>query len=135
MQAAKNPSDGKRSTILLIADDKDVYPQRKRNLRKAGYGVLLAVETEDAYAWMCGGYIHADIVMIDLMGKTTDEALSIGREVRKHAKYNGHTPLVVMAEKYSKDVEGTDVNIEGNDWIHYLGEDPKQLQNLLAYLK
>jgi hypothetical protein len=40
-----------------------------------------------------------------------------------------------MAEKYNKDVEGTDVNVEGNDWIHYLGEEPKQLQNLLACLK
>lgn len=97
--------------------------------------MLLAVETEDAYAWMFGGYVHADIVLIDLMGKTTKEALSIGREVRQHAKYNGHTPLVVMAEKYRKDMDGTDVNVEGNDWIHYLGEDPKQLQNLLARLK
>jgi hypothetical protein len=39
-----------------------------------------------------------------------------------------------MPEKYSKDVEGTDVNVEGNDWIHYLGEDLDQLQNLLARL-
>jgi hypothetical protein len=39
-----------------------------------------------------------------------------------------------MPEKYSKDVEGTDVNIEGNDWVHYLGEDLDQLENLLARL-
>ncbi|MDQ1590590.1 MAG: hypothetical protein QOG71_1217 [Pyrinomonadaceae bacterium] len=135
MQATNNLSDGTRTTILLIAEDEDVYPNLKHNLRAAGFGVLLAVETTDAYEWMGGGYVHADIVLIDLVGKTTNDALSIGREVRQHAKYDGHTPLVVMAEKYDKDVEGTDVNVEGNDWVHYLGEDSKQLQNLLTRLK
>lgn len=39
-----------------------------------------------------------------------------------------------MAEKYGKDLEGKDVNVEGNDWIHYPGEEPDQLQNLIARL-
>jgi DNA-binding response OmpR family regulator len=134
MQVANNPSKDTCTTILLIAEDKDVHPYLKQNLRRAGYGVLLAVDVEDAIEWMGGGYIHADIVLVDLIGKTTDEALSVGREVRQHAKYNGHTPLIVMAEKYGKDVEGTDVNVEGNDWVHYLGEDPAQLKNLLTRL-
>jgi hypothetical protein len=54
--------------------------------------------------------------------------------VRQQAKYDGHTPLAVMAEKYGKDLEGKDVNVEGNDWIHYPGEEPDQLQNLIARL-
>ena len=41
---------------------------------------------------------------------------------------------VVMPEKYGKDVEGTEVNVEGNDWIFYLGEEPGQLRNLLSCL-
>jgi DNA-binding NtrC family response regulator len=131
---ANNPSKDPRKIVLLIAEDNNVHPTLKKNLRREGYSVLLAVEAEDAYEWMGGGYIHADIVVVDLIGKTTDEALSVGREVRQHAKYNGHTPLIVMAEKYGKDVEGTVVNVEGNDWIHYLGEDPDQLQNLLSRL-
>jgi hypothetical protein len=44
------------------------------------------------------------------------------------------TPLVVMAEKYGKDVEGTNVNVGGNDWIFYLGEHLDQLRNLLRRL-
>jgi len=134
MHAANNPPTDTRTTILLIAEDVDVYPYLKRNLRQCGYSVLLAVEVEDALEWIGGVYIHADIVMVDLVGRTTEEALMVGREVRQHAKYNGHTPLVVMAEKYDKSLEGTDVNVEGNDWIHYLGEEPDQLKNLLARL-
>jgi hypothetical protein len=73
-------------------------------------------------------------VLVNLVGKSVDEALQIGRKVRTHARYDGHTPLVVMPEKYGKEVEGTDVNVEGNGWIHYLGEETDQLQNLLARL-
>ena len=39
-----------------------------------------------------------------------------------------------MAEKYGKDLEGTDENVGGNDWIFYLGEEPDQLHNLLHRL-
>lgn len=60
--------------------------------------------------------------------------MSLGRRVREHAKYNGHTPLIVMPEKYGKDVEGTEVNVGGNDWVFYLGEEPGQLRNILARL-
>jgi DNA-binding NtrC family response regulator len=132
MQVADSPSIDTRTTVLLIADDKDVHPYLKQNLRGDGYRVLMALDSEDAFDWMNGGYIHADIVLIDLIGKTIDEALIIGREVREHAKYDGHTPLIVMAEKYGKDVEGTNVNVSDNDWVHYLGEEPDQLQNLIG---
>jgi DNA-binding response OmpR family regulator len=124
MQAANIPPDNSRTTILLIAEDKDVHPYLKHNLRRAGYSVLLAADAEDACEWVGGVYVHADVVLVDLVGKTVDESLIVGREVRRHAMYDGQTPLVVMAEKYGKDVEGTDVNVEGNDWVHYLGEEP-----------
>jgi DNA-binding response OmpR family regulator len=134
MQAENNISKDARPTILLISEDKDVYQSLKQNLRQEGYSVLMTVDKEDALEWMSGGYIHADIVLIDFIGNTIDEALSIGREVRQHAKHNDHTTLIVMADKYGKDLEGTDVNVSENDWIHYLGEEPGQLKNLLSRL-
>jgi hypothetical protein len=54
--------------------------------------------------------------------------------VREHAKYDGHTPLVGMPEKYGKDVEGKNVRAGNNDWVLYLGEKPDQLRKLLARL-
>jgi PleD family two-component response regulator len=73
------------------------------------------------------------LILVDVVRISPEDALSIGRRIRDRAKRNGHTPLVVMAEKYGTDVEGTDVNVGGNDWITYL-EDPGQLKNLLARL-
>ena len=128
MQAAIDSPEDTRPAILLIEEDDDTHPLLKVNLRSQGYRVLMASCVEDAAEWMVGSYIHADLVLPDLVGQTTEVALGVGRGVREHAKYNGHTPLVVMAEKYGKDVEGTEVNIVGNDWIFYLGEEPGRLR-------
>ena len=50
------------------------------------------------------------------------------------AKHDGHTPLVVMPEKYDKVLEDTEVNVGGDDWVFYLGEEPGRLRDLLARL-
>jgi DNA-binding response OmpR family regulator len=125
---------GKQPTIFLIEEDDDTRRPLVENLRREGYRVTVSIDEEDALERVSGGHVHADLVLINLVGKPLAELLRVGRGVRKHAKYDGHTPLVVMPEKYDKDVEGTDVNVEGNDWIHYLGEEPDQLKNLLARL-
>ena len=80
------------------------------------------------------GGVGADLILIDVVGTSIEEALGVGRRIRERAKHAGHMPLVVMAEKYGKDLEGTDENVGGNDWIFYLGEDTEQLPNLLRRL-
>ena len=129
-----NSEQGKQSTIFLIEEDDETRRPLVENLRRSGYRVIVAVDEEDALERVGGGHVHADLVLVNLVRTPLDELLRVGRRVREHAKYDGNTPLVVMPEKYSKDVEGMDVNVEGNDWVHYLGEDPDQLQNLLARL-
>jgi DNA-binding response OmpR family regulator len=129
-----NSQQGKQATIFLIEEDDETRRPLVENLRRDGYRVIVAIDEEDALERVGDGHIRADLVLINLVRKPVDELLKVGRKVREHAKYDGNTPLVVMPEKYSKDVEGTDVNIEGNDWVHYLGEDLDQLQNLLARL-
>jgi DNA-binding response OmpR family regulator len=122
-----------RPRIFLIEEDDDTRPLLKRNLTRYGYRLSLALDEEDALQRLGGGRVPADLVLIDLTGKPVDEVLSAGRRIREHGRYDGHTPLVVMAEKFGADVEGTDVNVGGNDWVTYL-EDPGQLKNLLARL-
>ena len=119
-------------TIFLVEEDDDTRLILKHNLKTYGYRVLLALDEEDALERI-GGVRHADLLLVNLVGKTIDEVLQVGRRIREHAKYDGHTPLVVMAEKFGPDVEGTDVNVGGNDWVTYL-EDPNQLRNLLGRL-
>ena len=122
-----------RRTILLVEEDDETRPLLKKNLKNDGYRLLLALDEEDAFDRVSGGGAQADLVLINLVGKAPEAALAAGRRIREHAKYDGRTPLVVMAEKYGKDLEGTDVNVGGNDWITY-PEDHDQLRNLLARL-
>ena len=119
--------------IFLLEEDDDARPILRRNLQADGYRVLLALDEEDALERLNGNGLTADLVLVNLVNKSIEEALGVGRKIREKAKYDGHTPLVVIAEKYGPDLEGTDVNVESNDWITYL-EDHDQLKNLLARL-
>ncbi len=125
--------DGRRATIFLIEEDDDTRRLLKENLQRASYRVLLAVDEEDALDRVGGTAIHADLVLVTPVGKSTEEALGLGRRVREHAKFDETTPLIVMPERYGKDVEGTDVNVEGNDWVTY-PEEHTQLENLIDRL-
>lgn len=127
-------SGGEKPTILLIEEDDETRPVLKESLNRYGYLVLLALDEEDAMSRVGGGQVNADLVLINLVGKSVEDTLQTGRRIREQARLNGQTPLVVMAEKYGQDVEGTDVNVGRNDWIFYLGEDLDQLQNLLRQL-
>ena len=124
---------GNQRTIFLLEEDDDTRPILKKNLQNDGYHVIVALDEEDALERVGGGHVHADLVLVNLVGKTPEAALEVGRRVREHAKYDGHTPLVVMAEKYVADLEGKDVKVGGNDWITY-PEEHAQLKNLLARL-
>jgi hypothetical protein len=94
----------------------------------------VSANLEDAFEWTSGnGYIHADLVLIDLAGKLPEEALTIGRRLREHCKYDGHTPLIIMPEKIPQHLQGTDEKVNDLDWICYY-EDVDQLKRLLAQL-
>lgn len=124
----------KRPTIFLIEEDDETRRPLVQNLRSGGYHVIVSIDEEDALERVGGGHIHADLLLVNLVGKAADELLNVGRRVREHVKYDGQTPLVVMPEKYSKDVEGTEAQVSDNDWVFYLGEEPDQLQNFLNSL-
>jgi DNA-binding response OmpR family regulator len=120
-------------TIFLIEADDDTRPILKSNLTWDGYRVIVALDEEDALERAESGGLQADLILVDVVHISPEEALDMGRRIREYAKHKGHAPLVVMAEKYGADLEGTDVNMGGNDWITYL-EDHDQLKNLLARL-
>jgi DNA-binding response OmpR family regulator len=121
-------------TVFLIEEDDETRRPLVRNLRGYGYHVIVSIDEADALERVGGGGAPADLVLVNLVGKPAGEVLRVGRGVRERAKYDGHTPLVVMPEVYGEDMEGTEVNVGGNDWVFYYGEDPDQLKNLLARL-
>jgi CheY-like chemotaxis protein len=122
-------------TVFLVEEDDNARPLLTNRLRQLGYRLLVAADLEDALDWMSGeGVIHADLVLINLVGKTPEETLRIGRRLRKHAKYDGVTPLVVMPESVPKELAGTDDSVGDNDWVCYWDDDSNQLEELLARL-
>jgi CheY-like chemotaxis protein len=122
-----------RPTIFLLEEDDETRVPLVGNLRRYGYRVITALDEEDALQRVEGGHVAADLILVNLVGKSVDDLLNVGRRIREHARYDGNTPLVGMPEKYGKDVEGTDVKVGDNEWITY-PEDPDQLKNLLARL-
>jgi CheY-like chemotaxis protein len=129
-----NAGQGKQPTIFLIEEDEETRKPLVQNLRGYGYRVVAAADEQDALQMVGGGGLDADLVLVNLIEKSAEEVLRVGRRVLEHAKYDGHTPLVVMPEKYGKDVEGTNVNAGGNEWVLYLGDEADQLRNLIARL-
>jgi CheY-like chemotaxis protein len=121
-----------QSTIFLVEADDDTRAVLKSNLNRYGYHVIVALDEEDALDRVEGG-LQADLILVDVVRMSPEDALNIGRRIRKCVHRNGYTPLVVMAEKYGADLEGTDVNVSDNDWVTYL-EEPGQLKKLLASL-
>ena len=128
-----NPPPRKRPTILLLEEDDDARPGLSQNLRREGYRLLVAADYADALEWVASVSIPADLVLINLVGKSTEETLQAGRNLRQQAKYDGHTPLVVLPEKYHPEREGTNEQVSEQDWVCYY-EDGEQLQSLLASL-
>jgi CheY-like chemotaxis protein len=121
-------------TILVVEEDNGARSILVKNLRRLGYRLLVAANVEDALEWVSGSvYVHADLLLVDLIGKSPEEALLIGRRLRAQGQFHCHTPLVVMPERVGKEVEGTDENVGANDWVCYY-EDSFQLQRLLRRL-
>src|SRR5687768_4064114 len=121
-------------TIFLVEEDNLARRSLTKSLREVGYSVLVSADLEDAFEWTsANGYIHADLVLVDLLGKLPEEALTIGRRLRERCKYDGHTPLIILPEKVPQDRQGTDEKVNDLDWICYY-EDIEQLTRLLARL-
>ena len=124
-----------RPTIFLVEEDDSARPILTNRLRQLGYRLLVAADLEDAHEWMsAGGVIHADLVLINLVGRTPEEAVLLGRRLREHARYDGVTPLVVMPENVPEELEGRDVQVGENDWVCYYDDHPDQLEALLSSL-
>ena len=121
------------ATILLIEEDDDARPIIRHNLRREGYDVLVAVDEASALDWLKAGRARADLILINLVGKTPAESFAAARRVKQHNALDGATPVVVIAEKYGDGLEGTDVPAGDGEWVTYM-QDSAQLHDLLARL-
>ena len=86
------------ATILLIEEDDDARPIIRQNLRRAGHELLVAVDEASARDWREAGGARADLILVNLVGKTTGEAFAAARRVKQQNALDGSTPVVVIAE-------------------------------------
>jgi DNA-binding response OmpR family regulator len=121
------------ATILLIEEDDDARPLIRQGLSRAGFDILVAVDEASASDWLAAGCVRADLILVNLVGKTPDEALAAGRRVRQLNALDGSTPVVAIAERYGDGLEGTDVPAGEGEWVTYM-EDSTQLHELIARL-
>src|SRR5215207_9086158 len=121
------------ATILLIEEDDDARPVIRQNLRREGYDVLVAVDEASALDWLQAGRARADLILVNLVGKTLEESFAAARRVKQHNAPDGSTPVVVIAEKYGDGLEGTDVRAGEGEWVTYM-EDSTQLHELITRL-
>lgn len=122
-----------QASILLLEQDDEVRPFMITNLRNAGYHVIVALDEEGAIERTIGGRKSADMILINQVRLSIEEFLNMGRRIRQAAGLPSHTPIVVIAEKYGEDMEGSDVKVGESEYVTY-PEDAEQLMNLLHRL-
>jgi DNA-binding NtrC family response regulator len=120
-----------KTIVFLIEEDNDSRLLLRKSLKDAGYRISLAIDEEDALERVGGGCVKADLILINLLGKSPDEVLKIGRNIRRTGNINA--PLIVIAQKYGEDLEGTNARFGENEYITYL-EDGDQLFDLIDRL-
>ena len=120
-------------SILLLEQDDEVRPLMITNLRNAGYHVILALDEEGAIERTIGGHKSPNMILINQVKLSIEEFINMGRRIRQGAGLRSHTPIVVIAEKYCEDMEGSDVKVGESEYVTYL-EDAQQLMNLLHRL-
>ena len=119
--------------IFLIDEDGETRRMLRRRLQNEGYRVLLALDEEDSMDRLSYGHPPADLILINLVGKSPDEALDVGRRVRELGGFGSTLPIVVMAEEFGPEMEGRDVRAGDSEYITY-PEDFRQLDGLISNL-
>lgn len=119
------------STVFLIEEDSDARFMLRKSLKADGFKVSLAIDEEDALERVGGGHVKADLVLINLLGKSLEEVLETGRNICRAGSLSA--PLVVIAASYGEDLAGTNGRIGENEYVAHL-EDGGQLFDLVSRL-
>jgi len=121
------------STILLLEPDDDARPLLVGNLASRGYVVLMALNAQEAL----DRATHAptiDLILINQFDASIEAAIATGQRIRQQSHLSDATPVVVLAEEYTTEMEGKNVQAGNNNFVAYL-EDGQQLIDLLETLR
>lgn len=120
------------ASLLVLEPDDDIRPLLKSNLETHGYTVLIALDEADAIQRAM--YTPAiDLILINQAERSTEAAIAIGQHIRQQSNLAASIPIVILAEDYTVQMEGRNVQIAGNQFVAYL-EHGQQLLDLLDSL-
>jgi len=119
-------------TSLLVEDDEEVRESLPGLLERRGFRVLIANGEQDASKLFDDPKIAVDLILVN-QKVASDEALAAGRRLRQHGKLDSAVPVVVLPDEFSRDNEGQDQSVGGNDYKSYIN-DEEQLDALLDRL-
>ncbi len=118
-------------TIFLLEEDDDTRLPFKKMLETRNYNVIVSSSEEDALERVSGNRVNADFVLVNLVGKSNEDMLNVGRRIRRSGEFAA--PLLVIAAEYDDDKQGTYTRVADNEYIVYL-EYGEELFGLLKSL-
>lgn len=120
-------------TILVLEPDDETRPLLKHNLISKGYRAIVVLDAQDAIERIRGRGEYPDLLLINQMNLSIEECVKLGLYICQSTNLPKHTPIVIIAEHYGADLEGTDIQLGEHEYVTYL-EDGQQLINLLCRL-
>lgn len=93
----------------------------------------MALDEADALQRIRGGRERFGLILLNQNGRSIDEMIAIGWQIRQSTELDSRAPTIVMAERYGVELEGQNIQVGENEYVTYL-EDGQQLKNLLAQL-
>jgi CheY-like chemotaxis protein len=119
-------------TILLFEPDDDTRPFLVGNLQDQGFTIIVAIDQADVVQRA----IHhdsIDLILLNQANLSLDESVDLAGRIRHHINVNRPIPAVIIAERFSEELEGHNVKINDLDIVTYL-TDGQQLFDLLQEL-
>ena len=119
-------------TILFLEDDEEVRDELSLLLGSNGYQILMAEDESEAVAVLDHASEKVDLILVN-QKMTSEEALAIGRRLRKHPRAGESAPVVVLPLEFDHNLEGTNVKVGCDDYKAFINNS-EQLQEFLVQL-
>lgn len=119
-------------TILFLEDDEEVRDDLSLLLDSNGYQVLMAENESEAVTVLDHAGEKVDLILVN-QKMSSEEALAVGRRLRKHPRADESAPVVVIPLEFDSQLEGTNTNVGGDDYKSFINNS-QQLQEFLDQL-
>ena len=119
-------------TILFLEDDEEVRDDLCLLLGSNGYQILMAENENEAVAVLDHASEKVDLILVN-QKMTSEEALAVGRRLRKHPRAGESAHVVVLPLEFETELEGTNEKVGDDDYKAFINNS-QQLQEFLDQL-